>query len=143
MHVTLRDAERLVGRPHIDGVADCGHLVVDTQRLLFNREVDLPLQHPQGRRGQAALIGRLSAVLVQRVDVPATGDVGLYIEDDDDGGWHFHLGTIFVQGGERWLLHSHATTGASILQREADALRLGLRVEGHYRWSEFNAQEAV
>lgn len=143
MTVTLRDAEQLVGRPYVDGVADCGHLVIEAQRVLFGREVDLPLRHPRGRRGQAALIGRLSAVLVQRVATPQSGDVALYLEDDDDGGQHYHLGTVILQGGECWVLHSHATTGASVLQRQADALRLGLRLEGYYRFGDFNALEAA
>lgn len=132
---TLRDAERLVGLPFVDGEFDCGHMVVLAQRELFGREVDLPLPHPRGRRGQAALIGRLSATLVDLVDVPEAGDVALYSQADADGGVHWHLGTVFVLCGERWLLHVQVGC-TSVLQPEADAMRLGLHLQGYYRWRE-------
>ena len=137
--VTLRDAEQLVGIPYVDGQFDCAHLVAETQRRLFGREIALPQHHPRGRRGQAALIRRLAAVHVERVAAPSTGDVGLYTEVESDGGARYHLGTLFVQAGERWLLHAHATTGASVLQREPDALRMGLRLDGYYRWTSIDA----
>lgn len=141
--VTLRDAEALVGIPYDEGHFDCGHLVSLVQQQLFGRAVGLPVHHPRGRRGQAAMIGRLSAQLVERVVVPATGDVSLYLEVHDDGREGFHLGTVFVQAGECWVLHAHATSGASVLQRETDALRMGLRLEGYYRWLDVQPQETI
>lgn len=140
---TLRDAEALVGLPYDEERFDCAHLVSLTQQRIFGRDVGLPQHHPRGRRGQAALIGQLCAALVQRVQTPATGDVALYLEVEDDGRERFHLGTLFLQAGERWLLHAHATSGVSVLQREADALRMGLRLDGYYRWTAVQPQETV
>lgn len=141
--VTLRDAEALVGIPYVEEHFDCAHLVSLTQQQLFGRTVALPLLHPRGRRGQAAVIGRLATQLAEKVAEPATGDVALYFETEDDGRERFHLGTVFLQAGERWVLHAHATTGASVLQRERDALRMGLRIEGYYRWADVQPHEST
>lgn len=140
---TLRDAEALVGLPYDEEHFDCAHLVSLTQQQLFGRDVGLPQRHPRGRRRQAVLVAQLVAALVERVQTPAPGDVALYLEVEDDGRERFHMGTVFLQGGERWLLHAHATSGASVLQREADALRMGLRLDGYYRWTAVQPEETV
>lgn len=134
MTVTLRQAEQLVGIPHVDGQFDCMHLAVHAQRVLFGREVGWAAdgRHPCGTRTQAALINRHRANLADPVDAPQTGDVGLYTETVD-GSTHYHVATVFVEAGERWLLHSRAG-GSSILQREADAMRSLMHLEGYYRW---------
>lgn len=137
---TLRDAQRLVNLPYVDGVFDCGHMVILTQLELFGRRVDLPLQHPRGRCGQAALIGRLSETLVDPVETPVSGDVALYSQPDADGGAHYHLGTVFVQCGERWLLHVQLDR-RSVLQREIDARRLGLQLQGYFRLRELASND--
>lgn len=141
--VTLRQAETLVGIPYVEGSFDCVHLVALTHQQLFGRTVPIPQLHPRGRRGQAAVIARLTSAVVERVAEPATGDVGLYIETEDDGGERFHVGTVFLQAGERWLLHAHATSGFSVLQREGDALRMGLRLDGYYRWTDVQPHESI
>lgn len=133
MTVTLRQAEQLVGIPHVNGSFDCMHLAVHAQRELFGRNVGWSeARHPCGSRGQAAWIQRHRAALADPVEDPQTGDVGLYTETVD-GSTHYHIATVFIERGERWLLHSR-DGGTSILQREADAIRSLLRLEGYYRW---------
>ena len=105
-----------------------------TQQRLFGRSLDLAQahRHPRGRRGQAALIGRLSRELARRVDAPQTGDVALYEQDDADGWPHYHVGTVFNELGTLWLLHLPAG-GHSVMQRELDARLRGMRLVGFYR----------
>lgn len=130
--VRARDAAALVNLAYDGERFMCGHFVLKAQRELFGREIAMPWHYPKGRRGQAALMGKLSAELAEKVTDPQTGDVALYEQDDADGGWHFHLGTVFNELGELWLLHLPAN-GRSLLQREADVRLQGLRRVGFYR----------
>lgn len=135
MHATkarARDAARLVDLAYVPDRFVCGHFVMLTQAELFGRLITLPTAYPLGRRGQAAMLGRLTAELAVQVDSPQTGDVAMYEQDDADGGVHFHLGTVFNELGELWLLHLPAN-GRSVLQRESTVRLQGLRRVGFYR----------
>lgn len=137
--VTLRQAEALVGLAYVDGEFDCAHLAVMAQEYLFGRTVHLPLKgrHPAGRAGQAAAILRhrdeLASRLEEAADV-ATGDAVLFTFEDVDGRVCWHIGTLLLQGGERWVLHTSEALRSSVLQRLDDCMRDGLFVEGFYRW---------
>lgn len=134
---TARDAERFIDLPYSEQDFDCGHLTVLVQKELFGRDLDLPLRHPRGRRGQAVMIGRISQTLVDSVDQPETGDIALYTQPCEDGGEQYHLGTVFVLCGERWLLHVQFGQ-RSVLQREREATRLGLHLQGYFRCRELS-----
>lgn len=138
--VTLRQAETLVGLVYVPGSFDCMHLAVLAQRQLFGRAVAWPAQHhPLGRRHQAAMIQRHCAVLARPLgadEQPATGDGVLWTAAAGPAGRGFHIGTLFVQGGERWVLHTSEELGESVLQRLADCAAHGLRLEGFYKWLE-------
>ena len=133
--VTLRQAEALVGLAYVPGTFDCAHLAVLAQEYLFGRQVRLPNTglHPQGARGQAAAIRRHCDQLATHVEEPQTGDVVLFIEEVE-GGVRWHIGTVILELGQRWVLHTTQAQGASVLQRMDDCLRAGLWVEGFYRW---------
>jgi hypothetical protein len=132
--VTLRQAEALVGLPCVPGRFDCMHLAVLAQRVLFNRLVQWQLDaHPLGRRHQAALVQRHCDELADRLPLdepPVSGDAVLWLRAD--GG--YHIGTLLVQAGRRWVLHTSEATGSSVLQQLADTAAHGLRLEGFYRW---------
>lgn len=136
--VTLRDAEALVGLPYVEGTADCMHLAVLAQRRLWGRAVGWQQQrHPLGRGLQAAMIrrhiGALAAPLGEH-DTPRSGDAVLWRMHADTPAERFHIGTLLVDGGERWVLHTTAALRASVLQRLADCAAAGLHFEGFYRW---------
>lgn len=136
--VTLRQAETLVGLTHVPGRFDCMHLALLAQRQLFGRAVPWPQQaHPLGRRHQAAMIRRHCADLARPLaddEPPATGDGVLWTVDAGTAGRGYHIGTLFVQAGERWVLHTSEDLGQSVLQRLRDCPAQGLRLEGFYRW---------
>lgn len=134
-HATAFDAARLVGLHYDPATFDCGHFFMRARRELFGQAITLPGRHPRGRRGQAALIGRLSAELAEQVDAPQSGDAVIYEQDDEDGGTHLHLGMVFVELGELWVLHL-PEGGTSVLQREDDVRVHGLRRLGFYRLPE-------
>lgn len=135
MRPTLRDAEALVGLPYVEGQFDCGHLLVRAQRELFGREVELPLRGPRPTTdlGQAAAIVRCREALGRRVHLPAHGDGVLFTEAAADGTRRWHVGTVLIEHGQRWVLHTRAGH-ASLLQRLDDCVRMGLRLEGFYAW---------
>lgn len=122
----------LLGLRHDDEKFNCGHFLILVLQQLFHVQADLPQAHPRGRRGRAALLGRLSRELAQEVEAPVSGDVALYDQVDADGGLHFHVGAVLRQAGELWLLHL-PEGGESVLQPETDAGRNGLRRVGFFR----------
>lgn len=134
LNPTLRDAEALVGIAYEEGTFDCGHLVVRAQRELFGREVVLPLTgpHPRSRLGQAHALLRCREALGYRVQLPRSGDAVMFLEATLEG-QHYHLGTVLVECGQTWVLHTRAG-GASVLNRLEECLRSGLVLEGFYRW---------
>lgn len=139
MAVTLRDAEALVGLPYRAGRADCMHLAVLAQRQLFGRVVRWPAdaRHPLRAADQVETIGRHLADLarpLQPCEPAITGDAVLWQAGIGSDAQHWHIGTLFVALGERWVLHTTAALGASVLQPLAECGAQGLHFEGFYRW---------
>lgn len=136
--VTLQQAEAYVGTPYVVGEFDCADLAAQVQRELFGRHVALP-QHrkrPGGARGQARDIAALRDVVARRIDTPETGcGVLLYEPDgekpgDDTRLWH--IGTVFMQRGDVWVLHNSYKLGSAHLHRLEVLQRLGMQLEGFY-----------
>lgn len=130
----------LLGLQHDDATFNCGHFVIQVEQRLFAVQADLPLVHPRGRRGRAAVLGRLSREVARLVDEPRSGDVALYDQVDADGGAHFHVGVVLRQAGELWLLHL-PEGGESILEPENQVGWSGLRRVGFYRLAESEADQ--
>lgn len=135
--MTLSDAERYVfaGLQYREGEYDCATLAVQVQRELFGREIDLPPASGRaaGRAGQGRDIRRLQPSLSERVEAPATGDGALFWASEA-GGRRWHIGTVFMQDGECWVLHMVDEVRGVALQRLSDVLAQGLALEGFYRW---------
>lgn len=131
---TLRQAEGLVGLTYVPGRFTCMHLALLAQRELFGRDVAPQLAGRLPVRGedQGRLLARWREVVASPVVDARTGDAVLF--KDGGGEWEWHIGTLFVEGGEHWVLHTHQGIGASVLERLRDTPRRGLRVEGFYRW---------
>lgn len=136
--VTVRDAEALVGIEYRDGHMDCMHLAVLAQRVLFGRVV--PWQHrthPVRTAEQVAMVNAHMGQLARRLgpdEQPQSGDGVLWLRPDTGAGRGFHIGTLFLLGAERWVLHTSEALGESVLQRMSEANADGLTVEGIYRW---------
>lgn len=135
MDALLRAAERYVGLAYQPGVFDCLDLALQVQREVFGRAVALPAgcSRPGGARGQAREIARWRDALARPLAMPVTG-TGVLLWEPDDGGRLWHIGTVFVHGGEVWVLHNSFAMGCVALQRLTDLQRWGLRFEGYYEW---------
>lgn len=133
-------AQAYVGTPYIAGQFDCTDLAVQVQRELFNLAVPMPSHSARpgsvARAGGAA-IHRLREALADPVETPHAGDFCLLWAPEGDearGVQRWHVGTVFMHGGEIWVLHNSGSTTGAALQRLADIKRLGLRLDGFYRW---------
>jgi hypothetical protein len=144
----LLAAHGLVGLPYVAGRFTCAHLAVLAQQRLFGRQVasQVPLRHPVGVAAEREAILRWRDELAEPVlppMEPADGDAALFVQGwEHDEGWH--IGTLLLgQHGERWVLHTHAGAGHSVVERLRDMRRRGLRLEGFYRWRQARPSEGV
>lgn len=137
---TLLDAEQYVGREYVEGVFDCVSLAVLVQDELFGRHIAAPAagERRKGRRGQAGEIQRLQPGLADRIEEPSTGDAVLIYAHTAAGkppyNRHWHLGTVFVQAGEKWVLHCANQAQGVLLQRLDQMLGQALHLDGFYAW---------
>ena len=135
MDAMLAKAEQYVGVPYVEGVFDCADLAAMVQWELFGLMVALPVhrKRPADAMGQAREIHALQAEVADRIELPVTG-CGALMYEPTDNGQRWHIGTVFVAGGEVWLLHNSFTMACACLQRLADLQRFGARLEGYYAW---------
>lgn len=137
---TLRDAERYVGLPYLEGEFDCGSLAVLVQRELFVREIAAPAAstRSRGRRGQARDLATYQPQLATRVGAPQTGDAVVLWAAVPDGepplNRQWHLGTVFEQDGEQWVLHCANPVQGVVLQRLHHLVGQGMHLDGFYTW---------
>lgn len=131
----LQRAETYVGRPYVEGEYDCVDLAACVQREVFGRHIALPSfrERPAPGLAQVREIRRLRDDLAVRIDAAETGCGVLLREPGADTGL-WHIGTVFVASAEIWVLHNSHTMGCACLQRLGDLQRLGMRLEGFYRW---------
>lgn len=132
---SLKDAQRYVGMAYEDGVFDCSDLVALVQRELFGHDLKLPAHadRPGGRAGRRNVMRDMSKALAQPLDEPALGAVVIMQQPADDGrGMVWHLGVMFTDGQEWWVLHNVNTLGGVWLHRLRELGRLGIQVEGYY-----------
>ncbi|MBB1603308.1 host specificity factor TipJ family phage tail protein [Variovorax sp. UMC13] len=137
---TLSDAERYVGRAYVEGEFDCASLAVLVQRELFGREIALPAaaDRARGRRGQARDIRAFQPTLADPIDAPQTGAAVIFWQHTAQGvpplNRLWHVGTVFVQAGEAWVLHCANEAQGVVLQRLDQMLRHGQHLDGFYAW---------
>lgn len=141
MTTLLQRAEAYVGRPYEVGVFDCADLAVLVQREVFGRCVALPThrQRPGGLMGQAREIHALRGALATPIAGGVSGAGVLMFEtvaQNDVPSQLWHIGTVFVQGGETWVLHNSHAMGCAALHRLRDLRRWGLQLEGFYAWND-------
>lgn len=131
---TAWDVDRFIGIPYDARHMDCADLALMVQRELFGREVLLPGKRPRPLRPneQDAAIAAYSAQLADPVEQPWDGDAVLMREIGAQTAGH--IGTYFFLNYTRYVLHTTALLGASVLHRLQDLPATGLKVEGFYRW---------
>jgi hypothetical protein len=127
---TLKDAERYVGTPYVDGVFDCSDLTAKVQLELWGRTVALPTH---SSRPALAPDGVWAGAVAQRIEAPVHGCVVLLHWLSGLGGeLRWHVGTVFMQTGQTWVLHNSRLHGKTVLHTLAELRRQQLRLDGFY-----------
>ena len=139
MDAMLQKAEGYVGTPYLEGEFDCADLAQRVQWEVFGHVVELPVHRarPAGAMGQRREINKWQEALAKHIDLPVTGCGVLMFEPSLEPGASsevWHIGTVFIDGADVWVLHNSFAMGSALLQRLADMRRQGMRVEGFYAW---------
>lgn len=128
----MHPAERYVGWEYDADTADCADLVIQVQRELFGREVDLPNGKPRGNRGRAVMAAT-AAAQCEPTDTPQDGDLVLMRETGRNRPGH--AGVYFHIAGEGWVLHATDRIGQAVFHRVRDLPVWGCFIEGYYAWA--------
>ena len=127
-------AQAYVGTDYIAGEYDCGHLFLDVQREVFGRAraVATSTPHPLGRAHQAVHIKAIRDEIATRIPDATHGCAVLITGTADDGGTLWHVGTVFMNAGQAWVLHNSAVMGGAALTPLKNFAWLGQKIEGFY-----------
>lgn len=130
----MKTLDDYIGIEHDPDAYDCADLTMDVARDLFGREIVLPSvrARPKGCATQAAALGTAIEELAVRVDAPRDGDLVLMINRGQERAGH--VGTYFFRASEAYVLHTAVRFGCSCIHSLRELPRLGIRVEGIYRW---------
>jgi hypothetical protein len=120
--------EQYVGRPYSEH--NCAELAVLVQREQFGRHIELPTEMPSFFGHQAKMIDLCKADYARPVESPIEGDAVLM----KCRGRFSHVGVYCVIRAQGYVLHALKSSGQVVLHRLRDLERIGLTLEGFYRW---------
>ena len=119
-----------IGLPYIEGENDCAAFTARVQREVFGREIRLPSERAAGVRGWSAQIEAHRDDVARPTHSPVEGDAVLMI----GRGRLCHIGTFVPIHGALWVIHAMRSAGQVVMHRIHALPRVGLEVEGYYRW---------
>jgi len=125
-----RDIRKYGGMPYSDDF-DCADFALYFVRDFFGWPVALPTERPRGGECQEELAD-LSKPYGVRTDDPQDGDFVLMFDAGDT--IPTHGGVYLVVEGEPSIFHNAKKAGGSVLHPIRKLGRLGLRIEGYYKW---------
>lgn len=115
-----------------DDTFDCADFTVHVARNLFGYDVTLPGDRPRGK-GCEAVLAEASKAYGVKTGTPEDGDMVL-MWDFGDTIAPTHVGLYISVGGIPYVLHSGKRFGGSVLTEQRKLARLGITVEGYYKW---------
>lgn len=125
-----KDIRKYGGMRYTDDF-DCADFAVHFVRDFFGWPVNLPGTRPRGEGSQHELAD-LSKPYGIKTDAPTDGDFVLMFDTGDT--LPTHGGVYLVVGGEPSIFHNAKKAGGSVLHPIRKLPKLGLRVEGYYKW---------
>lgn len=125
-------AEQYIGEPYVHGQNDCARLVCRIRSEVFGHPVptEADVERAASRLGRVSQVSDAVDAYGDRVEAPQEGDVALMI----CCGRPSHVGVYCLYHGERGVLHAMENAGQVVFHRLRDLSRVGLSVEGYYKW---------
>ena len=125
-------SDNYIGDPYIHGEADCARLFCRVSAEVFNRQIpdEAGMERAVSRLGRAMQMDSAVSVLGEQVAIPNEGDAVLMV----CCGRLSHIGVYCVVDGESSVLHAMENAGMVVRHRLRDLPRVGLTIEGFYRW---------
>lgn len=125
-------SDAYIGQPYIPGEADCLALYCRVSSEVFSQTIPAgaTVERAASALGRVHQIGDGVATLVKPVTDPGEGDAVLML----CRGRPSHIGVYCVVDGEPGVLHAMANAGMAVRHCLRDIPRLGLAIEGIYRW---------
>lgn len=125
-------SERYIGEPYIPEDADCARLVARVRAEVFKLPVPdaVDVKRAASRLGRVAQMRDAVSAFGEPTEEPREGDAVLMVCRGRDS----HIGSYCVVDGQPSVLHAMENAGMVVLHRLRELERIGLRVEGFYRW---------
>jgi len=121
-----------IGLEYIPIQRDCAALATTVQAEVFGRDIYDAAERANGLRAQSHQLTMELARLVQPTSDPIEGDLVLM----RSRGSLSHIGVFATINGADYVLHAMRNAGQVVLHRIADLWKVGLDIEGYYRWTD-------
>ena len=128
--ISEKEVRKYAGMTYSDDF-DCADFVVYFVRDFFGKDVWLPGTRPRGDDADQHL-SEMSKAFGERTDDPQDGDFVLMQNIGDTT--PTHGGVYLVLNGEPCVFHSTKKSGGSVIHRVRQLPRIGLKIEGIYKW---------
>jgi len=128
----FRDIQPYTGMHYDRDTFDCADFAIHVARDLFGYDVTLPSSRPRGKGCEAHLADASKAYGIPTT-TPEDGDIVLMFDFEDTIA-PTHVGIYIRIGYASYVLHSAAKLGGSVMTEMHQLSRLGLTVEGFYKW---------
>lgn len=128
--ISEKDIRKYGGMPYSDDF-DCADFALHFVRDFFGWPVNLPTERPRGGACEQELAD-LSKPYGTRTDAPTDGDFVLMFDTGDT--IPTHGGVYVVVDGVPSIFHNARKAGGSVLHPVRKLPKLGLRIEGYYKW---------
>ncbi|HNC51256.1 MAG TPA: hypothetical protein PLO14_03305 [Accumulibacter sp.] len=126
-------SDRFIGEPYVPGDADCLQLYCRVSNEVFGREIPSAayVQRAVTALGRARQMADGVALFTAPTGHPIEGDAVLM----QCRGRPSHIGAYCLVDGEPSVLHAMANAGMTVRHALRDLNRIGLAIEGFYRWA--------
>lgn len=127
-------SDRYLGRPYVAGSGDCAMLAAEVRHDVFGDASAIAAAEAERAASALGRARQAQQVIAQhgaRTDVPIEGDAVLML----CRGRPSHIGIYCLIDDEPWVLHAMANAGEAVRHRLRDLPRVGLALEGFYRWT--------
>lgn len=118
-----------VGKPYIPDQYDCVHLVVDVQKQVYGKDIEIPVEREEHVFLLSKQIDQHLETFYEQVEVPQEGDMVLM----KCKGRLNHTGVYVVINGVAYVLHNLRSIMSVALHKVRELEKYGVVVDSYYR----------